>query len=296
MSKKIAAIIFAILFVSLAFFILWHYLKPVKAEIDIKSYPQASVYINGQEVGKTPYQDRNFKPGVTEIRLVAEGINTQWERQMSIPPQTTVIINRTLSDDASKTEGHILYFEDSGKNNAAGLIINSIPQGASIVIDGEMKGETPLTLNDLSPGEHKITASLPSYKSKEIITNAIAGYKLVAEMSLSRDVELPENDSEEQEEEQEKEPMVKILNTPTGWLRVREEASTSSKELGKVDPGEEFVLLDEKNSWYKIEYEDTEGWISSTYAEKVEDDEDIPTPTPTGQEDDNQDSLQEEIN
>ena len=79
-------------------------------------------------------------------------------------------------------------------------------------------------------------------------------------------------------------------------MRVREEASTSSKELGKVDPGEEFVLLDEKNSWYKIEYEDTEGWISSTYAEKVEDDEDIPTPTPTGQEDDNQDSLQEEIN
>lgn len=294
MGKKIAVIVFAILFVFLAFFILWHYMKPVKAEIDIKSYPQALVYINGQEVGKTPYQDRNFKPGVTEIKLVAEGINTQWERQINIPPQTTVIINRTLSDDASKIEGHILYFEDSGKNNVAGLIINSIPQGASIVIDGEMKGETPLTLSDLSPGEHKITASLPSYKSKEIITNAIAGYKLVAEISLSRDVELPENDSKEQEEKQEKKPMVRILDTPTGWLRVREEASTSSKELGRVNPGNEFVLLDENNGWYKIEYEETEGWISSTYAEKIEDD--TPTPTPTSQKDNNQDSLQEEIN
>jgi uncharacterized protein YgiM (DUF1202 family) len=296
MGKKIAAIVFAISFVSLTFFILWHYLKPVKAEIEIKSYPQASVYINGQEVGKTPYQDRNFKPGVTEIRLVADGVNTQWERQMSIPPQTSVIISRTLSDDAAKTEGHILYFEDSGKDNIAGLIINSIPQGASIVIDGEMKGETPLTLNDLSPGEHKITASLPSYKSKEIITNAIAGYKLVAEMSLSRDVELSDDSEDQEEEQEEDQAMIEILDTPTGWLRVREDASTSSKELGKVDPGEEFVLVDEKSGWYKIEFEDGEGWISSTYAEKVG--EDSPTPTPTTQEDsdsDSQENMEEEI-
>ncbi len=68
-----------------------------------------------------------------------------------------------------------------------------------------------------------------------------------------------------------KQVMVKILTTPTGWLRVRSEPNTSGTELAKVDPDEEFPLVDEQTDWFKIEYEDgEEGWISSQYAEKVE--------------------------
>ena len=62
---------------------------------------------------------------------------------------------------------------------------------------------------------------------------------------------------------------VVVKGTPAGWLRVREEASSSSKELARVDEGDEFTLLEEKNGWYKIAYEQgKEGWISGQYAEK----------------------------
>ncbi len=62
---------------------------------------------------------------------------------------------------------------------------------------------------------------------------------------------------------------VLILNTPTGFLRVREDASIASKEITKVKPGESYELLEEKTNWFKIKIDDkTTGWISSQYAKK----------------------------
>ena len=62
---------------------------------------------------------------------------------------------------------------------------------------------------------------------------------------------------------------VTILDTPTGWLRVRSEPSTAGTEVAKVDPGKEFPFLEEDGEWYKIEYASGQiGWISSEYASK----------------------------
>lgn len=52
------------------------------------------------------------------------------------------------------------------------------------------------------------------------------------------------------------------------YIKVRQEPKTSSKELGKVEKGEIFEVLDinfESNSyyWYKINYDGEEAWIAS---------------------------------
>lgn len=66
-------------------------------------------------------------------------------------------------------------------------------------------------------------------------------------------------------------PYVKITTTPTGWLRVRSEASASGEEVARVNPGEMYALKDEKSGWYQIEYEKGKmGWISGQYAQKYE--------------------------
>jgi len=66
-------------------------------------------------------------------------------------------------------------------------------------------------------------------------------------------------------------PYVLIKETPTGWLRVRMEPSTTATEAAKVNPGEKYPLLEEKGGWYKIRYSgDKEGWISAQYATKFE--------------------------
>lgn len=61
---------------------------------------------------------------------------------------------------------------------------------------------------------------------------------------------------------------VQILATPTGFLNVRSAPSLSSSIKGKVNPGNFYDLLEEKTGWYKIKFNNTEGWISSQYASK----------------------------
>jgi hypothetical protein len=66
-------------------------------------------------------------------------------------------------------------------------------------------------------------------------------------------------------------PYALIKDTPTGFLRVRSDAATTSSELARVKPGEKYSILDEKSDWFNIQLEATKsGWISSQYAEKVE--------------------------
>lgn len=65
--------------------------------------------------------------------------------------------------------------------------------------------------------------------------------------------------------------MLKILPTGIGYLRVRSDPSTTGTEVGRVDVGKMFELMEENVGWYKIQYEEgKEGWISGTYAEKVD--------------------------
>ena len=63
---------------------------------------------------------------------------------------------------------------------------------------------------------------------------------------------------------------VKINDTPTGFLRVRFDATTSASEVARLNPGVKVPFLDEKSGWFKVEYETgKEGWISSRYAERT---------------------------
>ena len=63
---------------------------------------------------------------------------------------------------------------------------------------------------------------------------------------------------------------IQVLDTPTGFLRVRANPSTGASELTQVKPGEKYSLLEEKSGWYKIRVkEGLEGWVSGQYAKKL---------------------------
>ena len=68
-----------------------------------------------------------------------------------------------------------------------------------------------------------------------------------------------------------KNPKLKITDTPTGWLNVRDSASLDGKTIGKVYPDEEYEYTDEKDGWYKIILKNkTEGWSFGSYIEKIQ--------------------------
>ncbi|HLE48886.1 MAG TPA: SH3 domain-containing protein [Patescibacteria group bacterium] len=74
------------------------------------------------------------------------------------------------------------------------------------------------------------------------------------------------NASEESEEKvADAEPIeIKITETPTGWLRVR--SQPDGVEVAKVNPGDSYSVISEKDDWYQIEYDkDLLGWVSKSY-------------------------------
>ena len=56
----------------------------------------------------------------------------------------------------------------------AGLDVRSTPPGATVTVDGQRRGTTPLTLSDLAPGAHKVLLSFEGYldNASEVTTKA----------------------------------------------------------------------------------------------------------------------------
>ena len=64
-------------------------------------------------------------------------------------------------------------------------------------------------------------------------------------------------------------PKVKIKETETGWLKVREASSSASREIKRVNPGETYDLILQDGDWTKIDLGNNQtGWVSSKYVEK----------------------------
>jgi len=62
---------------------------------------------------------------------------------------------------------------------------------------------------------------------------------------------------------------VSIINTPTGYLNVREKPW--GEENGQVEPGESFPYIEEQNGWVKIQLLDGSfGWVAKRFTQTVD--------------------------
>lgn len=63
---------------------------------------------------------------------------------------------------------------------------------------------------------------------------------------------------------------LEILDTPTGYLNVREQGSQSSPVVARVTPGEQFEFLRLENNWYEIALpEGKTGWVTEKYVKII---------------------------
>jgi len=268
--------------------------------LQITTSPRATVFVDGNQVGVSPFFNDNIQSGEHTIKIVPESTVdglSDWETKVDLLPGILTVINRDFGSTEALSSGEILSLEKTGRKDMSSIAVVSIPDQAVIKLEGEPKGFAPLTINDLVPGDYQIVISASGYEERTISANTIGGYKLIINVQLAQQIEGIEEatDSAEVDEEEETAveededaeptaiptpkakvtppatPYVEIKDTPTGFLRVREDSSTDSEELIKVDPGDFFPYIEEENGWYKIEYEDgEEGWISGVYADLVE--------------------------
>jgi hypothetical protein len=268
-----------------------------KASLQIDTSPKSVVYLNGEKVGETPFSNQELNSEEYSVRLVPEEDGfIEWESTTKLYAGITTVITYDFAKDRQAASGSILTLEPIQNKEAVEIAVISIPDNTSVKLDGQPKGFSPLQIKNIEEGEHTIVISSPGYKQEQLEVKTVKGYKLTIDIQLAKETlkiasegAQPAIESKKQENisiEKEKssqentasisaeirKPYVEILDTPTGWLRVRSEPSTvSGEEVAKVNPGEKYPYLETNESgWHQIKLSNgISGWISGRYAKLV---------------------------
>jgi hypothetical protein len=286
MKKKL--VLLSLLILSFVVFILVRYFlfnqQSDFGSLKVLSSPTASVFLNNLAVGKTPFRDDRIKENEYILKLIPEGNATEtasWQGKIRVYRHALTYVDRELGSSDLTSAGVIFNTTKMvGKPKKADegeIEVDTEPAGAIVYLDNDEKGIAPLILTDVPKGEHELSVYSPGFFRRTQKINVDPGYRVIGKFKLAIDQsqkkveETAAKESTKSATPTNKKTYVIIKDTPTGWLRVREEPSINASEEAKVKPKDKFELLEEENGWYKIRYEkDKEGWVSGQYSEKVE--------------------------
>ncbi len=242
---------------------------------------KASVFLNNQPIGTTPLcrcdQNETIESGTYNLRVVPEDKSlSAYTAKIDINPGVLTAVDRTFLPGALASS-YILTLEKTNSSKPE-ISISTVPDQSLVSIDGESVGATPYTSDSLSASEHEVEINKVGYAKKTIRVRAVPDYKLILNVVLGTEnggIDLispgpSASPSATLTPTISVKNAVKILDTPTGFLRVRSTPSTGGAEIGQVEPGETFESIDENESWFQIKLPDGKsGWISKQYSQKV---------------------------
>lgn len=265
-------IIATLLFIGLVFFINQ---KTGKGALQVTATPQSEVFLDGKSIGETPVckcEGENLLPvGDHSLRIVPKNKSlSAYEEKIVINNGTLTVIDKTFGEDASASN---ITLESINEKDTAQIMVITSPDSSDVYLDGNLEGKSPLLVKSVTQSDHELRISKEGYIEKTIRVKATKGYVLNAVIYLgvvssSSESAIPNFDVSPTPTIS-KSSKVLILDTPTGFLRVRSSSSTSTSEVGRVNPGETYEIIEEEDGWYKIKLQTgVEGWITAQYAEK----------------------------
>lgn len=269
--------------------------QPKQGVLKVDSMPSASIFLDNKHKGRTPFEDK-VEAGEHTIKIVPDsGTSTSlasWQGKITVSSGALTYINRDLSESELSSAGEVLWLEKITSNKSE-LSVTTIPDGATLLVDDENKGITPVAVTSIASADHTISVTSPGFVPRTFKAKTPTGYKLNALIQLAlstRTASEPQasasgsptptpavagaTTSAPTPVATPTKPYITIKDTPTGFLRVR--TGPAATDSGKVvKPGETYSILDSQTVsetiWYYILYDGTnKGWVSGQYAEKVE--------------------------
>jgi len=230
------------------------------AALQVTSTPEASVFLDGKHLGKTPFFTDQLD--AKEYTLKISVSEASYTEKIVLTPGVLTAVNRELSANFLGQSGETLSLNKQGK----GVFISSYPDKAQVSIDGKIAGETPLIVGDVKEGDHQVSLNKTGYIQREFTIKSSNKYQLTANVTLASEFAKGKTASSESQPQGKS---VEILRTPLGFVRVRREPSLESLEIGTIETGKQAELLQEVQEWYSIKFDGKIGWISTQYAKKL---------------------------
>lgn len=275
--KKVVLFIAPLLLATIVFFgvIFFFDTTSGKGALQVTSTPTASVYLDGKKIGNTPFcrceLEDLIKTGEYAIRIIPnEGNFKPFEEKITINRSTLAVVDKEFLEGLQGSSSTVTLSPISNKKDSE-LLVVSLPSSSNIFLDNNAVGATPLLLSHITASDHNLSITKDGYKDKTIGIRTVQGYKLTALISLGVNPITSSPSAQPQTTAFPTPPTNKvvIIDTPTGFLRVRTASSTASLEIDRVLPGENYEVIDEKNGWFEIKLKGGRtGWISSQYAKK----------------------------
>lgn len=266
---------------------------PKQGELRVDSEPAATIFLDNKNIGRAPFKDK-VAAGNYTIKLVPDSTTSQlasWEGNIVVGPNLLTYVNASLKESELSSSVDVLWLEKIS-SKLSELSVTTNPDGATVLVDDTTRGVTPVSISDVIPGDHTVTVTSVGFLTRTLKIRTTEGYRLITTMKLGLApggtvpeasptptlsptgsvTPTPKNaTSSASTQPDPAKPFLTIKDTPTGFLRVRMEPSTSATEAARVNPGEKYTILDSQNGWYEIRYDSTNtGWVSGQYADKTE--------------------------
>lgn len=241
--------------------------------LQVTTNVKSNVYLDDKLVGTTPFckctPENTVKEGEYILKIEPEDKSlTPFTYRIKIGKDVLTAVERNFLP-GSLASASILNLEKVDQKQPE-VLITSIPDGALVSIDSNSQGVTPFIIKDISASEHEIELNKDGFNKKTLKIRTVPSYKLTVSVILGTQADAEQNTTPSPTNTATASATVKIKDTPTGFLRVRADASISSAEVARVKPGDIFTFLEEQPGWFKIKLKDnTVGWISDSYAEKI---------------------------
>ena len=118
--------------------------KPATAHLRVVTpVPNAEVFIDGASAGPAPFDHNDLAPGKHFVIVRARGY-AEWKREVDLDPATPTTLTAELS--------------------ASGTVkVLSNVSGATVLIDGQVMGKTPVVLDNIPAGEHFVEIKQSGY-------------------------------------------------------------------------------------------------------------------------------------
>jgi hypothetical protein len=134
--------------------------------MELSSSPNGtSVVVNNAYKGKTPLTLGGLTPGI---------YNVTFSRFGYYPFSTMVKVE----------PGSVSEVVASLEQQSGGLLINTSPEGAQVMIDGGYAGISPLTITSIATGNHTLNVSAAGYISQELPVHVIVNTTSTVDLVL----------------------------------------------------------------------------------------------------------------
>lgn len=268
--------------------------------------------LDGELVGDTPYQNSNLKVKKYAVKITPSGSEqVPYETSIKLHKGYEAQVEWTFGTTAESSSGFVFEYEESSTPSGAELQLTASPDNVPVSVDGKNVGFTPLLLDTLTEGSHTVSLQAPGFESESRTVMLVKGKRVLMTTKLAKEEKpltpvpapvatesadltatksakatktpTPKPSStpiasasavptEGVKKTTTLKPYVEILDTPTGFLRVRSSASSTATEVYKLTVGSTVPYANASSSgWLKITYDAAlQGWISSQYAKLVE--------------------------